>query len=134
MTRKAMIERLHEIERTATASTGRSAWAKGVNAYITDLLEDVADQIRRGLLEPEEVQTWQGLRAAMLNGASCWTEYSAGGCALIYNADIAGRLCTPSELKRTDGGRKAPNPRETWVDVQTRALYQAALAIENASR
>ena len=36
----------------------------------------------------------------LLNGASDWNQYSWGGCSLIYNSDIAERVCSPSKLKR----------------------------------
>lgn len=49
----------------------------------------------------------------LLNGASSWYEYSCDGCSYIYDEDIADALCTPSELKRTDNGRKSPNARKT---------------------
>jgi hypothetical protein len=61
----------------------------------------------------------------MLNGAQDWDEYSYGGCSLIYNGDIAKRLCTPSELKRKRYGELNPNSRENWLDVQARALFRA---------
>lgn len=60
------------------------------------------------------------------NGADSWGQYSRDGSALVYDDDIAERLCTPSELKRKHGGKLAPNKRETWLDVQSRALFQAA--------
>lgn len=100
----------------------RSAWDKAVTLYAFDLLDDVqegADNMERLPLDGAELEQWA------LNGASCWEQYSNGGCSLCYNADIAARVCTPSELKRTDGGMNAPNSRETWLDVQARALYQA---------
>lgn len=65
----------------------------------------------------------------MLNGAQDWDNYSYSGSALIYNKDIANRLCTMSELKRTRNGEFKPNSRETWLDVQARALYQAQARI-----
>lgn len=100
----------------------RSAWDKAVTLYALDLLDDVqegADNMERLPLDGAELERWA------LNGASCWEQYSNGGCSLCYNADIAARVCTPSELKRTDGGMNAPNSRETWLDVQARALWQA---------
>jgi hypothetical protein len=57
-----------------------------------------------------------------------------GGCALVYNEDIARALCTPSELKRSDFGRLPPNSSEDWIDVQTRALSQAWSMIRRAMR
>lgn len=61
---------------------------------------------------------------------------SEGGCFEICDADIAKRLCTPSEFKRythKDGTiSDRPNRNETWIDVQTRAVYQAILLLERA--
>lgn len=93
----------------------RSAWNKAVTLYALDLLDDVqegADNIERLPLDGAELERWA------LNGASCWEQYSNGGCSLCYNADIAARVCTPSELKRKHGGAYEPNSRETWLDVQ----------------
>nr|DAP26633.1 MAG TPA: hypothetical protein [Bacteriophage sp.] len=70
----------------------------------------------------------------MLNGAQDWEQYSWGGSALIYDYDIAERLCCPSELKKTRNGERRPNSREEWLDVQARALYQAASRVVNAYR
>lgn len=60
-----------------------------------------------------------------LHGAKNWKHYSFGGCALVGNWEIAERLCTPSELKKTHNGERRPNSREEWLDVQARALCQA---------
>ena len=100
----------------------RSAWNKGVTEYATELAESLDNWDK----QPESVVE---LREMLLNGASDWTAYSWGGSALIYNQDIAERLCSPSELKRAtnkNGLRDYPNSREHWLDVQARALYQAA--------
>lgn len=70
----------------------------------------------------------------MLNGASDWKEYSYGGCAYVYNEDIMKQLCTPSEIKRKRNGELNPNSRETWLDVQARALYWAYSRIRNILR
>jgi len=72
--------------------------------------------------------------AALLNGAENWRAFSNGGCALIYDADIAERLCSPSELNRKKGGDLPPNAGETWLDCQTRALSQAARLIAKNAR
>jgi hypothetical protein len=109
----------------------RSAWDKAVTLYALDLLEDVqegADNMERLPLDGAELEQWA------LNGASCWEQYSNGGCSICYNADIAARVCTPSELKRKHGGAYEPNSRETWLDVQARALYQACNRIRTICR
>ena len=105
-----------ELIKAIKESKARSAWAKGVKWYALNLVEksyqNATDIVKVNM-------------AVYLNGAETWTEYSYGGCALIYNYDIAECLCTPSELKKTDFGRKQPNGSVTWLDVQARALKQA---------
>ena len=100
----------------------RSAWDKGVTIYALELLDEIKESIDYNGKEPE---TMEELKKIALNGAENWKEYSWGGCALIYNEDIADRLCTPSELKRTRNGERKPNAQEEWLDVQARALRQA---------
>lgn len=109
----------------------RSALDKAVTLYALDLLDDVqegADNMERLPLDGAELEQWA------LNGASCWKQYSNGGCSICYDADIAARICTPSELKRKHGGVYEPNSRETWLDVQARALYQACNRIRTICR
>jgi len=93
----------------------RSAWSKGVKAFAFDLLEN---------LEGRNIT-----KDNLLNGACNWSEYSYGGCAFIYDRDIAEQLCTPSELKARKGGDWQPSKNETWLDVQARALGQACSLI-----
>lgn len=100
----------------------RSAWSKGVISYALELLDNLAELAPDDLADPEVV------RRALLNGADNWKKYSYGGCSLIYDFDIAVRLCTLSELKRLKGGDLNPNSRENWLDVQARALHQASLS------
>ena len=61
--------------------------------------------------------------------------YAAGYtyASIIYDSDIAERLCTPSELKKTRNGERKPNSREEWLDVQARALRQAFSRIYTAA-
>ena len=89
----------------AAHKAGRSAWSRAVHTYAVELVESLED----GADLSNEVM----LQKALLNGASSWAQYSEGGCALVYNADIAERLCSPSELKRVRGGERQPNSRET---------------------
>ena len=113
-----------DLIRRLEALKARSAWARGVRAYALELLEGY---------EGEEIaENWESLKKDLLNGAENWTAYSWGGCSLIYDQDIAQRLCTPSELKKTKGGFRKPNARESWLDCQARALYQACNLIYRA--
>lgn len=110
----------------------RSAWNRGVNFYASELLDNLLEAIdyaeENGTAMPEFTQ------ADMMNGAASWTQYSNGGCSLVSNCDIAENLCSASELKRYNGGSREPNARESWLDVQARALKQAAMRIINAEQ
>lgn len=106
------------------AKHNRSAWDRGVNQYSEIMLDDIIDSMEWYKEEFDEMNT-KLLKIRALNGASDWNQYSWGGCSLIYNGDIAKRLCNPSEFKKTDNGRKRPNKNEEWLDTQARALYQA---------
>lgn len=113
------------------ATPARSAWRRGVSAYALELLDSVAGRAAYEGHGPEDVAQ---LRKWMLDGARDWSEYSYGGCSLVYDGDIAERLCTPSELRKTRGGERNPNCRESWLDVQARALYRAACVVANACK
>lgn len=109
----------------------RSAWDRGVNAYALELLEELRERAAYEGLNPEpgkECREW------MLNGAQNWAQYSWGGSSLIYDSDIAERLCTPSELRKTRHGERRPNSREEWLDTQARALNQACNRVSRVYR
>lgn len=110
---------------TAKHNAARSAWRRGVIKYAFEMLYDV-DERAALPMEPRD------LEAEALNGARDWSAFSWGGCSLIYDEDVARRLCTPSELKRTKNGERRPNSREAWLDVQARALFQAFRVLKSA--
>lgn len=110
--------------------TPRSAWNQAVLSDAVDLVQN---------LDCSEVpNSWAELRALLLNGARNWQEYSYGGCALVYDEDIARHYCTNAELRkvtRADGTiSDRANAAETWLDVQARALSQAAILIRESAR
>ena len=113
----------NEIKKELEARKDRSAWSKGVTVYALELLEEYQE---RAVYEGREAADRAEFKAWLLNGTDSWKSYSYGGSSLIYNGDIAKRLCCPSEYKRTREGERRPNSREEWLDVQARALYQAA--------
>lgn len=113
------------------ARRDRSAWDKGVTAYALELIESIAERAEYEKHYPETVAE---LIDYALNGARDWDQYSWGGSALIYDFDIAERLCCPSELKRVKGGERRPSAREEWLDTQSRALHQAYTRIKRAWR
>lgn len=114
-----------KVEQTKT----RSAWDKGVKAYALEMLEEMAFNAEHGYIDADVFSNSKTLRETLLNGAQDWNQYSYGGCSLIYDGDIAERLCNPSELKKTRNGERNPNSRETWLDVQARALGKASYLI-----
>lgn len=97
-----------------------SKWSQGVQEYTQELKEFLQEN------------NLTATKENLLNGARDWSEYSYGGSSLIYDGDIAERLATPSEIKRQtrkDGLSDMANANETWLDVQARALHQAALKV-----
>lgn len=112
----------------------RSAWDRGVQQYAEDFAAELAEKLSGGYISLDDLRTGKGAEKAMLNGADNWNQYSYGGSSYIYDWDIARILCTPSELKRTRNGKRNPNSRETWLDVQARALFQACNRTKKAIR
>ena len=125
---------IEKIREAIESKPARSAWDKGKKAYALELLESLEEGINGGYIDPADLESPALLKKALLNGAADWRQYSSGGCSLIYDGDIAERLCSPSEYKRKRGGELQPNSRESWLDVQARALFQAAACIINAAR
>ena len=127
---------LEAVQNNVEKISTRSAWDRGVKEYAEEFVFD-------DLSEVIEYEGWPGvptdgslLKDALLNGASDWSQYSWGGSSLIYNEDIAERLCTPSELKKYNargGGSYIPgNNKEELLDIQARALNQAYVKVRDA--
>lgn len=123
-----------ELKKRVESHKAASAWNRGVKAYALDLLDRLEEAIQGNWFSDADILSPNLLKKELLNGAADWLEYSEGGCALVYDEDIAKRLCTPSELKQKKGGRLQPNSRETWIEVQARALYQAASLILRSAK
>lgn len=114
---------VNEIRARLEAVKTRSCWDRGVKGFALDLLESYENICEYCEHDGQPIPELN--EETLLNGAADWNAYCYGGCALIYDGDIAKTLCTPSELKRTDNGNKAPNDRGGWQDVQARAYFQA---------
>lgn len=107
----------------------RSHWGRAVQGDAHDLVSDL------NAAGVEELPvSCADLDALMLNGAADWIAYSWGGCGLCYDEDIAERYCVPSELARCRGGLRRPNRHEEWLDVQARAMAQAARLVRATVR
>lgn len=123
MTKQEILNNLEKL-------TPRSAWNQAVLSDAVDLVQN---------LDCSELpNSWAELRALLLNGARNWQEYSYGGCALVADEDIARHYCTNAELRkvtRADGSiRPNASSQFSWLDVQARALSQAAILIRESAR
>ena len=108
---------IKELRDMLKSTNNRGAWNIAVKDYALELIGELPDDY--------EFCGSPADRKSLLNGAQDWRQYSGGGCSLIYDQDIAERLCSPSELKKTRNGERNPNGRENWLDAQARALFQA---------
>lgn len=122
------------IREEVEARTERSAWSRGVTAYALDLVDELEEATEGGYFDLSDLEAPKLVDRALLNGATDWNQYSWGGCSLCYDGQIAERLCTPSELKKTRHGERRPNSREEWLDTQARALFQAASRVKKSIR
>lgn len=109
----------------------RSTWQRAVQEDASWLLESIFDGHFDEIVE--DTMTFEGMEGfenVLRMGADTWKDFSEGGGALIYDKDIAEHYCTPSELKKVRDGERKPNSRESWLDVQARAFWQANLLIK----
>ena len=112
-----------------------SAWDRGVKNYAYGIIEELPDDYCFYFDSCTDLEKhFKILKKLLLNGADNWRQYSYCGNAYIYDEDIAAALCTPSEYRKTKGGEKEPNKRETWLGVQARALFHAEILIKSAIR
>lgn len=99
--------------------TERSYWSRGVASLIRDYGEDVLGEHDGEIISARDFyKIWNC-------GNDSLRDAVYGGCFDIWNYDIAKRLCTPSELKKSNEGMRRPNRNEEWLDVEIRAMYQA---------
>lgn len=109
----------------------RSTWQKAVKEDASWLLEElVGEHVDDVVNDTMTFKSMEGFENVLRMGADTWKDFSEGGGALIYDKDIAEHYCTKSELKKTHNGERKPNSRESWLDVQARAFWQAALLIK----
>jgi len=124
----------NRIRQEVEARTERSAWGRGVTDYALELVDELEEATKGGYFDLSDLEAPKLIDRQLLNGAADWNQYSWGGCSLCYDCQIAERLCTPSELKRTRGGERRPNSREEWLDTQARALFQASNRVKRSIR
>lgn len=120
---------------TAPQRKNVSCWNRGVKFYAIWLIDELPDDYCMIFDNQQKLKEQLKIfKKLLLNGADNWQQYSYYGNAYCYDEDIAGALCNPSEYRKTKGGEKQPNSRETWLDVQGRALFQAEILIKSAIR
>lgn len=132
---KATAQNIQAVSNEVMNNKTRSAWSKGVKAYALDILTKFEEWQK--LNELEGLECLELDEAKALNGASDWSSWAYGGCGLFYDAYIAERLCTPSELRKLQyktGGMRTPAPCTNWLDIEARAARQAWQMIAKAVR
>ena len=121
----------NELRKLVEEIPNTSAYKRGIKKYTDELLDNLEEMARiykRLPKDENELEEW------LLKGARNWGDYSYRGYSLKSNRQIAERLCTPSEFKRKDGGRIAPNRHENWFNEQAKALNYACLRIKDKFR
>lgn len=106
----------------------RSAWDKGVKELMFMIVEHEGRDFK------EDFKLFRTLYE-LKKLAKEWSYY---GELYICNSQIAEQFCTPSEFKKVKGGELPPSSKEQWVDLQSRACFQAfkrlQAIIENLNR
>jgi hypothetical protein len=129
---KATAKNIQAVTNEVNNTKARSAWYRGVKAYALEMLERFEEWREWDEQNGESVSELDERTA--LNGARDWRAWAYGGCGLCYDAYIAERLCTPSELRKLDGGARVPSGVDTWCDIEARAARQAWRMIAEAVR
>ena len=131
---------LHEKIRALIATKRLSKWNRGVYQYAFELAENLrCSQNGKDFFDYLLNDAFRNARCGHFQTDKLFNackEYSEGASALIYDDDICERLSTASEKKRQtrkDGTLGMPNAMEKWIDVQTRAIFQACLRLNNLS-
>ena len=109
---------LAEIE---SRKPGRSKWDKAIHEDAIDLLTDMPDEMP---------STSEQLHNLLLNGAKTWEQYSEGGCALIYDDDIAAHYMTKSEFAKA---KKRDFEGYDLLGMQARALRKAYMLVKHCA-
>lgn len=112
---------------------GRSRWSAAVKEDAVAMVEDgdfnsnivslkeLAEHCLNYCLEDKDLENNEIFRI-------CKWE-SEGGNFRICDSEICEHYGTPSEIRKKDHGRLDPNPAETWIDVQSRGIYQSFMLI-----
>lgn len=116
-----------DIQNEIANHPARSAWEKGVRGYAEELFDGFVENRRLS----DDTRIGKITERDLMNGAESWDQFSYGGCAEVYDGNICERLCSPSEQKKTKGGELKLRGEE-WLDLQAKALRQAARIVVRA--
>lgn len=94
----------------------RGQWNKTMAYYAYFLLDSYIDICKWRADQNEAIPDLS--LDLVLNGASGWHQYSYGGCALVYDGDIAKTVFTPAQFTKWEQGRKVTD--EPLLDIQAR--------------
>lgn len=108
----------------------RGQWNKAT-AYYADFLLDSYIEICKWCADQNAAIPALSLDL-VLNGASGWHQYSYGGCALVYDGDIAKVVFTPAQFAKWEQGRKVT--AEPLLGIQARALAAGWRVLKSAQR
>lgn len=108
----------------------RGQWNKTI-AYYADFLLDSYIDICKWRADQNEAIPALSLDV-VLDGALGWHQYSYGGCALVYDGDIAKTVFTPAQFTKWEQGRKVTD--EPMLDIQARALAAGWRVLKSAKR
>lgn len=108
----------------------RGQWNKTM-AYYADFLLDSYIDICKWRADQNEAIPALSLDV-VLDGALGWNQYSYGGCALVYDGDIAKTVFTPAQFTKWQQGRKVT--AEPLLDIQARALDAGWRVLKSAQR
>lgn len=118
-----------KVEEELKQLKARSAFKKGARNIALELVDSYRETCRHCEIYGKPIPELS--QETLLNGADNWQEYCEGGCALIYDEDIARALATPSELARTRDGELPPRGFNTWMSMQVHAHKYASAMIRD---
>lgn len=99
-----------------------SAWSNGIKNYMFELVENIENHknyINKNLKD----LSINELKEICLNGATNWSQYSWGGCSLVYNYDILENLFPKSIVKKYKNSDSIKGTH--LLEYQAMALHRA---------
>ena len=119
---------IKQLENEIEKEKANSAWDKGVKNYCFEIIDNIKNNYN---YHGEDLKSFdfKSLQKLALNGADTWSQYSWGGCSLVYNWDILKALFSPSIVKKYENSDTIRGLH--LLDYQARALKFAMSKIYN---